>query len=100
MPQLQIKVPALRRWGKKLAVVVDKAFFDALGEMAQVPDLSNADIAWFVVKYDEAGGAAKMVSSHVLRTTLEHAVEGLTAGTPVSLEAFERRIKEKLEGLD
>jgi hypothetical protein len=25
MPQLQIKVPSLRRWGKKMAVVVDEA---------------------------------------------------------------------------
>ncbi len=26
MPQLQIKVPTLRRWGKKLAIIVDKVF--------------------------------------------------------------------------
>ncbi len=35
MPQLQIKVPTLRRWGKKMAVVVDRPFFNALGEMDQ-----------------------------------------------------------------
>ena len=49
MPQLQIKVPTLRRWGKKMAVVVDRAFFDSIGEMDDVADLSNADIAWFIV---------------------------------------------------
>ena len=27
MPQLQIKVPSLRRWGRKMAVVVDYNFF-------------------------------------------------------------------------
>lgn len=99
MPQLQIKVPALRRWGKKMAVVVDSAFFDALGKMADVPDLSNCDIAWFVVGYDETHGEAKIARRCVRRTTLECAVEGLTAGKPVTLETFERRIREKLENL-
>ena len=32
MPQLQIKVPTLRRC-RKMAVVVDRAFFDSVGEM-------------------------------------------------------------------
>lgn len=53
MPQLQIKVPTLRRWGKKMAVVVDKHFFDALGHMEEVGDLSNGDIAWFTVDFQE-----------------------------------------------
>src|SRR5204863_1798236 len=50
MPQLQTKVPSLRRWGKKMAVVVDEAFFRALGPMDHVPDISNCDIAWFIAK--------------------------------------------------
>jgi hypothetical protein len=49
MPQLQIKVPTISRWGKKMAVVVDKAFWESLGEMREVRDLSNSEIAWFVV---------------------------------------------------
>src|SRR3970282_1174863 len=36
MPQLQIKVPTLRRWGKKMAVVVDRSFFQAMGTMRTV----------------------------------------------------------------
>ena len=96
MPQLQIKVPTLRRWGKKMAVVVDESFFDALGEMTAVKHVSNADIAWFVVRYDESSGEAKLKPAFVHLTTLEHAVEGLTAGRPVSLDVFESRIKEKL----
>ena len=31
MPQLEIKVPTLRRWSSKLAVAVDKPFFEAVG---------------------------------------------------------------------
>jgi len=96
MPQLQVKVPTLRRWGKKMAVVVDESFFAALGRMESVQDVSNADIAWLVVGYDESAGEARLKLTRIHLTTLERAVEGLTAGYPVSLETFEARIREKL----
>ena len=96
MPQLQIKVPSLRRWGKKIAVVVDHHFFNALGKMETVPNVSNCDIAWFVVRYREHGGRAILEADSVKLTTLEHAVEALTGGDPVNQEEFEKRIREKL----
>ena len=99
MPQLQIKVPSLRRWGKKMAVVVDRDFFDALASMGGIKDVSNCDIAWFVVGYDETGSQPRLVADTVSLTTLEQAVEGITAGTPVSLEVFEERIRRKVEAL-
>jgi hypothetical protein len=99
MPQLQIKVPTLRRWGKKMAVVVDEAFFSALGHMDNVPEPSNADIAWFIVKFEEQGEMAELKCDRVRFTTLERAVEGLTAGKPVSLPEFERRIRVKLDAV-
>lgn len=100
MPQLQIKVPTLRRWGRKMAVVVDRPFFDSVGEMDNVEDLSNADIAWFVVRFEEASGAksGRIVRDEVRYTTLERSVEGLTGGKPVSKAAFEERIRKKLGG--
>jgi hypothetical protein len=97
MPQLQIKVPTLRRWGKKMAVVIDRSFFDSIGEMGHVDDLSNCDIAWFVVKYEEDSKIAILKRDFVRYTTLEKTVEGLTGGTPVSLREFEKRIKQKLK---
>lgn len=96
MPQLQIKVPSLRRWGKKMAVVVDEAFWDALGPMDEVRDVSNCDIAWFVVGYEEHADRVALIQRIVHLTTLERSVEGLTGGVPVSLENFERTIRAKL----
>ncbi len=97
MPQLQIKVPTLRRWGKKMAVVVDRSFFDSIGEMDHVADISNADIAWFVVRFEESAGQTRtnIVLDEVRYTTLERSVEGLTGGKPVPLPEFERRIASK-----
>ncbi|MDR3574427.1 MAG: NotI family restriction endonuclease [Anaerolineaceae bacterium] len=99
MPQLQIKVPTLRRWGKKMAVVVDRAFFDSIGEMDDVSDISNADIAWFIVKFEEVPGEiqTRIVRDEVRYTTLERSVEGLTGGKPVPLPTFESRIIEKIK---
>ncbi|MCX8505936.1 MAG: NotI family restriction endonuclease [Alphaproteobacteria bacterium] len=98
MPQLQIKVPTLRRWAKKMAVVVDRAFFDSIGEMDHVADISNADIAWFIVNFEELIGKKRfrLVPDEVRFTTLERSVEGLTGGHPVALPVFEKRIKAKL----
>ena len=100
MPQLQIKVPTLRRWGKKMAVIVDKAFWDSLGEIRSVPHLSNADIIWFIVHYEgPIEGRYSLKPLETVFTTLEHSVEGLTGGTPVPLEQFEESIRQKLDRL-
>ena len=98
MPQLQIKVPTISRWGRKMAVVVDPAFWESLGEMRKVRDLSNSEIAWFVVRYSESrDGQFELRRHEVHFTTLNHAVEGLTGGTPVSLENFENEIRARMQ---
>ena len=99
MPQLQIKVPTLRRWGVKTAVITDKGFFSALGPMQCVDDLSNGDIMWFVVDYEKKSPYEAVLKPAFTRyITLEHAVEGLTAGVPISKNEFEIRIRQKLLG--
>jgi hypothetical protein len=104
MPQLQIKVPTISRWGKKMAVVVDESFWNSLGKISEVPYISNSDIVWFIVKYDpiiERSAISapcfqiKLESTH--KCTLDRAVEGLTGGTPVSLEYFESELKNRLQ---
>ena len=95
MPQLQTKVPTLRRWGKKMAVVVDKPFFGSLGKMIEVNHISNADIAWYVVDYDSNGSIG---IDQVVFTTLESSVEALTAGKPLNQAEFEAEIQGFLYG--
>ena len=99
MPQLQIEVPTLRRWGKKMAVVVDKHFFESIGQMEEVEDLSSGDIAWFAVDFTESDDQTRFAlnrhSVHV--TTLERATEGLTGGSPITLQEFEAAIRHKLK---
>lgn len=97
LPQLQTKIPSLRRWGKKMAVVVDEAFFYEMAEMEAVDHISNCDIVWVVVGYEKEGDALHLRQKKVHFTTLEDAVLGLTAGKPVAREQFEDRILGKLK---
>lgn len=100
MPQLQIKVPTISRWGKKMAVVVDKAFWESLSHIREVKDVSNAEIIWFVLCFaDSAVGRFSLQRHEVHFTTLSHAVEGLTGGTPMSLQSFENEIRERMTQL-
>ncbi len=98
MPQLQIKVPTLRRWGKKMALLVDKAFFMSMGQMKRVEHLSNCDVVWFLADFHRQPGD-DLYSIEIVDefgTTLESAIEGLTGGEAVSLEEFEARIQGKI----
>lgn len=98
MPQLQIKVPTLRRWGKKMAVLVDKAFFMSMGKMKRVDHLSNCDVIWFLADFrrEPSDPLYRLEIVDQFGTTLESAIEGLTGGEPVSLEQFEARIRGKI----
>ena len=80
-----------------MAVVVDRAFFDSIGEMDHVADISNADIAWFVVRFEEVPGQTRtnLIRDEIRYTTLERSVEGLTGGKAVPLPVFEDRISQK-----
>ena len=78
-----------------MAVVVDKHFFNSMGRMEEVGDLSSGDIAWFTVDFEE-DDAGRRFRDRVHVTTLERATEGLTGGSAVTLAEFEEGIRLKL----
>ncbi len=59
MPQLQLKVPVFRRWGKKFFVVVDTAFFNALPAF-KTTSTSNSEIVWLAFPIMDVGGSFKI----------------------------------------
>ena len=96
LPQLQTKVPTIRTWGKKVAVVIDEAFFGSLVALDRERHLSNAEIAWFVVGYDLAPVGWKLVPREVIFTKLDASVKSLTGGVPLPKEKFEAQLLAKL----
>src|SRR5208282_1402665 len=65
LPQLQTKVPTIRTWGKKMAVIIDEAFFGSLVGLDRERHLSNAEIAWFVIGYNAKRGGRTLVTREV-----------------------------------
>lgn len=102
MPQLQIKVPTLRRWGSKIAVAVDRPFFESIGGPSPDPsrDLNDGDIIWLVpelVRNDD--GQSRLSRGHWEVLTLEETSKKLLAAETVRRETFEQRLRSKLEPL-
>ena len=100
LPQLQTKVPTIRTWGKKMAVVIDEAFFSSLVGLDRERHLSNAEIVWFVVGYDPKPGGWTLVKRDVVFTKLEASIKSLTGGVPLSKERFEEQLRFKMSRLN
>ena len=103
MPQLQIKVPTLRRWGSKMAVVVDRPFFESIGGRSETPsqDLGDGDVIWMVleIRLDNAGSYG-LSRWHWEVLTLEASCEKLLAAETVQREAFLEILRGKLKPMD
>jgi hypothetical protein len=98
LPQLQVKIPTLRTWGKKMAVVVDEDFFKELGNVNQVNHLSNAEVVWFVVRYTQrSSGSVELEPSRIFMTTLDDSIKALVAAVPVPRPQFEETLRAKLK---
>ena len=77
MPQLQVKGPTLRRWGSKIAVAVDRPFFEAMGGPSPNAshDLNDGDVLWLVAKVSNF----RLCTDHWEALTLEAATDKLLA---------------------
>jgi len=100
LPQNETDVPTIRTWGKKMAVVIDEAFFASLVGLDRERHLSNAEIVWFVVGYDAKPGGWTLVKREVVFTKLEASVKSLTGGVPLSKERFEEQLRFKMNRLN
>ena len=98
MPQLLIKVPMLRQWGKKLAVAVDVDFFEAIGGASDKPshDTDDGDIIWLVVEITKE---RNLVVRHWEVLPLDESSEKLRAADMIKRREFEERLRAKLQPL-
>jgi hypothetical protein len=98
-PQLDVKVPVLRNWGKKVVVVIDRFFYDNMNALEDAYPRArndqerrdNADVVWFVVDYD---AQLRLTPSVVLFTTLDSSRRALNATEPLSKADFTRNLKQ------
>ena len=99
MPQLQVKVPTLRRWGSKMAVAVDQPFFQAIGgpSPSYSRDLGDGDIIWLVPALAlQENGEYGLEKGHWEVLTLESSSEKLLAARTIQRNEFETILRNKL----
>lgn len=96
-PQLDVKVPVLINWGKKLAVVIDRFFFENMNRLeesyARARDdrarRDNAEVVWFVLDYDEQ---LRLRTGEVHYTTLVSSRKALNATEPLDKVEFTQQL--------
>lgn len=96
-PQLDVKVPVLTNWGKKVVVVIDRFFFDNMNRLDEVftrgnerARRDNAAIVWFIVDYDDK---LHLRANEVHYTTLESSRKALNATEPLAKADFTNNLK-------
>lgn len=77
MPQLSLKVPIFRRWGKRFFVVVDSTFFAELPTIREQSE-GNSEVTWlsYAIERQQNGGYKMQPPriTHTLWDNVEHAL--------------------------
>ena len=104
MPQLQVKVPTVRRWNSKIAVAVDRPFFESIGGPSANPtqDINDGDIIWLVpeLSWDADDSRFRLGRGHWEVLTLEDTTNKLLAARTVARDSFESALRERLSPLE
>ena len=95
MPQLTVKIPTLRRWGKKMAVAVDTSFFEAIGgnSLRLSHDLNDGDVIWLTL---DVSDSYQLQPRHWEVLPLEASANKLLNADTVKREEFESALRKKL----
>jgi hypothetical protein len=81
MPQLSLKVPIFRRWGKKFFVVVDDSFFSSLPGLKTVSSAANAELTWMVYPFQpQPDSDYQMGDPRIVHTLWDDVVSALREG--------------------
>lgn len=99
MPQLIVKVPTLRQWGKKMAVAVDTSFFAAIGGNTPRPshDVNEGDIVWLTL---DVSDDYRLQPRHWEVLPLDASTDKLLAADAVKREEFETVLRKKLRRVE
>lgn len=100
-PQLSVKVPVLRAWGTKVAVIVDRYFYKEMADLQSAfpsartdqDRLDRAEVVWFVADYNDQ---MQLVPGDVIYSDLAKSIEALNATRPIERRLFQQNLKAML----
>lgn len=86
VPQLNLKVPVFRRWGKRFFVAVDRAFFLSLPSFRRASSIENSEVTWLVYPFDRpaAGKPYSMGEPEVVFSEWSDVQDAMREGVPPS----------------
>lgn len=97
-PELMFKGGILKAWGKKIAVALDRGFYETLPALEEVAK-AKADIAWMI--YDlkrEASANSYVLTRHkTVYTEFGASLDRITTSSPGDLSDFVSRLQDKVD---
>ena len=96
IPQLQLKVPVFRRWGKRFIVVVDSQFFGALPKFRHTTH-SNSEITWLSYPITKQKLDYQLGNPDVIYSEWDEVKNALREGVPPEPGEIVSELQNKLD---
>jgi len=96
VPQLQLKVPVFRRWGKRFFVVVDTQFFQALPSF-RTTTRSNTEVTWMTYPLNKSGDDYTLGDVSIVCSEWEEVRNALREGAPPDPDEIVAELQTKLD---
>ena len=93
MPQLSLKVPVFRRWGKRVYIVVDQTFFEQMPKLRPVSEHA-AEITWVVYPILRNDFGFSMREPVIVHSNWDDVLTALREGEPPPYEEILRELAE------
>jgi len=97
-PQLIFKGGIFKAWNKKVAVALNRGFYETLPRLREVKS-SEADIGWFVydLQKDETENRFKLCRCKSVFTSFDESLEKITRSEPGDVAEFVEHLQEKVD---
>jgi len=97
-PQLMFKGGILKSWNRKVAVALNKSFYETLPTLKETKP-SDADIAWMVyeLKHSSRQNTYALAPYRTIYTKFEAALDQITRAEPGPEEEFINHLQMKLD---
>lgn len=96
VPQLQLKIPVFRRWGKKFFVAVDSQFFAAMPDFDSTTQ-ANSELTWMVYPFTKKGPNYEMGNAKVVFSEWDDVRNTLREGVPPDPRDIVGELQTKLD---
>lgn len=98
VPQLMFKGGILHEWGKKMAVVVHRGFFDQLPPLQEFSE-PNADLAWLIydLRYDSTTNRYNLRRYRIKYTKFENVLNTIATPTVGSVNEFVKYLEGRIK---